>query len=302
VVTPVVTRADIAAGLRRLGIGQGDIVFFHSSLKSLGRVDGGPEAVIAGLLEATGPAGTVVAPVFTLTERLGPFGSWYHHTTTPSTVGLITETLRRRPDAQRSFHPIHSVAAAGRLARFVTAEHRNCFGRVTPWCDAGFAQGSPLDLLARWNAWYVLLGVSFDVQTIMHYVETILADGVVRRATGAARDRLRSGIRRWGGEGVWPSLRRPPLGERLVAEGVYATIQIGAATVRGAHFQPILGRALEIVLGEPEAWLNPAFREWMGEPPDPAALLAEYLRPGGAPPLAAPAAATSCAGARTLSR
>src|SRR5947209_2221233 len=179
---PPVTRDDVASGLWRLGIAAGDTVFFHSSLKSMGIVDGGPEAVIQGFLDAVGPAGTVAVPTFKLTERVGPFGAWYHHETTPSTVGLITETLRPRPGAQRSFHPIHSVAAVGRLARALTAEHRNCFGRVTPWCDAGFAQGSPLDLLARWNAWYVLLGVDFNVQTIMHYAETMLADGAVRRA------------------------------------------------------------------------------------------------------------------------
>jgi aminoglycoside 3-N-acetyltransferase len=292
--TPTVTRDDVANGLRRLGIAANDTVFFHSSLKSMGTVEGGPDAVIEGVLDAVGPGGTVAVPAFKLTERDGPFGSWYDHETTSSTVGLITETLRRRPDAQRSFHPIHSVAAVGRLARLLTAEHRNCFGRVTPWCDAGFAQGSPLDLLARWNAWYVLLGVDFNVQTIMHYVETLLADGTVRRATGAARERLRLGIRHWGGEGVWPSLRRPPLGEQLVAEGVYRRTTIGAATVYGARCQAILRRALEIVLEAPDAWLNEPFRQWMGPALDAHTLLAEYVRPGGGPPLAPPAIGTSC--------
>lgn len=292
----VVTRADVAVGLRRLGIGAGDSVFCHTSLRSMGHVHGGPEAVIGGFLDAVGPGGTVVVPVFTLTARLGPFGSWYDHETAPSTVGLITETLRRRPDAQRSFHPVHSVAAVGRLARAVTAEHRNCFGRVTPWCDAGFAQGSPFDLLARWNAWYVLLGVGFGVQTIMHYVETVLADGVLRRASGAEVERLRGGVRRWGGAGVWASLRREPLGERLLTEGIYDSATIGAAHVLGARFQPILRRTLEIVLGAPEQWLNPAFRQWMGDPPAADALFAEYTAAAGGAPLTTLATAASCAG------
>ena len=74
----------------------------------------------------------------------------------------------------------------------VTAQQRNTFGRRSPWCDAGFAQGSPFDLLTRWNAWYVLLGVEFQVQTIMHYLETILVDSVLRRASVAEREALRS--------------------------------------------------------------------------------------------------------------
>ena len=185
----------------------------------MGRVTGGPEAVIGGFLDAVGPTGTVVVPTFTLTERLGPFGSWYDHQTTPSTVGLITETLRRRPDAQRSFHPVHSVAAVGRLAPMITAQQRNAFGRRSPWCDAGFAQGSPFDLLTRWNAWYVLLGVEFQVQTIMHYLETILVDAVLRRASVAEREALRSQVRRWGSPGIWPAPERMPLGAALAADG-----------------------------------------------------------------------------------
>lgn len=290
------TSADVTAGLRALGITAGDTVFFHSSLKSMGRVSGGPETVIAGFVDALGLTGTVVVPTFTLTERLGPFGSWYDHQTTPSTVGLITETLRRRPDAQRSFHPVHSVAAVGRLARMVTAQQRNAFGRRSPWCDAGFAQGSPFDLLTRWNAWYVLLGVEFQVQTIMHYLETILVDAVLRRADLAERAGLRSQVRRWGGPGIWPAPERMPLGAALAADGTYRHATIGPADVYGSRFQAVLGRALEIVLGAPATWLDEAFRDWMGAPLDPAAVLAEYVTPGGGPPLAAPTQALSCAG------
>ena len=37
------TRQEIVQGLRTLGLKQGDIVLLHSSLYSLGHVDGGPE-------------------------------------------------------------------------------------------------------------------------------------------------------------------------------------------------------------------------------------------------------------------
>ena len=290
------TSADVTAGLRVLGITAGDTVFFHSSLKSMGRVTGGPEAVIGGFLEAVGPTGTVVVPTFTLTERLGPFGSWYDHEKTPSTVGLITETLRRRPDAMRSFHPTHSVAAVGRLARMVTAQQRNTFGRRSPWCDAGFAQGSPFDLLTRWNAWYVLLGVEFQVQTIMHYLETILVDAVLRRASVAEREVLRTQVRRWGAPGIWPAPERMPLGAALAADGTYRHATVGPADVYGSRSQAVLGRALDIVLGAPEAWLSQEFRIWMDTSLDPAAVLDEYVKPGGGVPLAAPASAISCVG------
>jgi aminoglycoside N3'-acetyltransferase len=247
--------------------------------------------VIDGFREAVGPGGTVVVPTFTLLGRVGPFGSWYDHDASPSTVGLITETLRRRPEAVRSFHPIHSVAAVGRRADEVTAGHRHARGRVSPWCDAAFAHQSPFDLLARWDAWYVLLGVGFEVQTIMHYVETVLVDAVLQRAPAAARAALTARVRRWGAGGVWASLDRIPLGEALLAGGTYATTTVGQATVRGARFRAVLRDTFALVLGAPEAWLNPAFREWMGDPPAPGAVLEAYTAPEGlGPPAAAPAA------------
>jgi len=291
-----VTRRDVTAGLHHLGIASGDLVFFHSSLKSMGHVEGGPDTVLDGFLDAVGEQGTVVVPAFKLTERIGPFGSWYDHETTPSTVGLITETLRCRVDAVRSHHPTHSVAAAGRLALAVTAPHRAAFGRISPWCDAAFAHNSPFDLLARWDAWYVLLGVSFQVQTIMHYLETMLVDAVLRRATESDRPRLMASVRRWGGEGIWPAPDRTRLGEALCARGVYARSTIGQATVYGARFQSVLLHALRLVMDAPQAWLANEVVTWMGTPLNPARVLAEYTAPDGAPPLMIPAASYSCAG------
>ena len=291
-----VTQADIVDGLRRLGIRDGDTVFFHSSLKSLGRVAGGAEEVIAGFRAAVGAEGTVVVPTFTLVGRVGPFGSWYDHATSPSTVGLITETLRAQPDAVRSFHPVHSVAAIGRRALAITAGHRLASGRISPWCDAAFAHDSPLDLLVRWNAWYVLLGVTFHVQTLMHYVEAILADAVLRRASESDRVRLRDGVRRWGRPGVWPSLNRIGLGELLRDRQVYEKLSIGQADAFGARCRPLLLETLKLILSDPERWLNEPFRVWMGEPLEPDTIFATYALSGGAPPLGAPHAEITCEG------
>ncbi len=45
-----VTRADVRAGIRRLGLA-GLPLCVHSSLRSFGWVDGGPGTVISGLLD-----------------------------------------------------------------------------------------------------------------------------------------------------------------------------------------------------------------------------------------------------------
>ena len=43
----------------------GDVLVVHSSLKSMGHVEGGAECVIAALTDAIGPEGTLILPAFT---------------------------------------------------------------------------------------------------------------------------------------------------------------------------------------------------------------------------------------------
>jgi len=54
--TPL-TRADIAEGLRRLGLKAGDVVFVHSAMRTLGYVAGGPGAVVEAFLGIPGGVG-----------------------------------------------------------------------------------------------------------------------------------------------------------------------------------------------------------------------------------------------------
>ena len=56
------TKQQIVGALRNLGVSQGTILLVHSSLSSMGRVDGGANTVIDALLEALGPDGTLLMP------------------------------------------------------------------------------------------------------------------------------------------------------------------------------------------------------------------------------------------------
>ena len=60
----MLTREDIRNGLRDLGLKQGDHVVVHSSLSSLGYLEGGADAVIDALEEAVTPDGTLVMPTY----------------------------------------------------------------------------------------------------------------------------------------------------------------------------------------------------------------------------------------------
>jgi aminoglycoside 3-N-acetyltransferase len=155
---PEINATDVSNSLARLGIGSGDAVIVHGSLGSMGKVSGGAEAVIQGILELIGPEGTLVMP--TLTDITLP----YSPESSPSTAGKLTEVLRKMPGAIRSRHPTHSVAAIGAQAQYVTASHEN----TTP-CGLD----SPYGKLCDMHGWVLLLGVDQDRNTAWHVAEDV---------------------------------------------------------------------------------------------------------------------------------
>jgi len=157
-----VTTDDISAGLARVGLKRGDIVLVHSSLRSFGYVVGGAESVIAALLEAVGDAGTVVMPTFTwgLFHRADVAELDLANTPVRDEVGIIPETFRKRPEAVRSRHICHSVAAIGPHAGDHLGEGVSSFGT-----------GSTFHQLYELDAWCLFLGVGFSCCTELHAVE-----------------------------------------------------------------------------------------------------------------------------------
>ena len=159
-----VTRGDIVAGLRRLGLASGHGVMVHSSLSSFGWVAGGPEAVIEAIESVVTEAGTVMMPTFNhgrcyQTSQAG----YFDPLTTPTTNGAIPETFRRQEGVCRSWHPTHAFAAWGRKAREYTRLHHRALS-----CG----RGSPLGLLWADGGWGLLLGVGYGANTLHHLVET----------------------------------------------------------------------------------------------------------------------------------
>ena len=141
------TQRDIEAGLRQLGLSQGNIVLMHSSLASMGWVEGGANTVLSALLSVLGPDGTLVVPIF------GDFG-------------VLTKLVGNHPHAVRSVHPLAAVAAIGRDAAAICRDH---------W-KAELAHGpdTPYVRIADLGGWVLLLGVDQDRNTTLHTVEELL--------------------------------------------------------------------------------------------------------------------------------
>ena len=140
-----------------MNILKGDIILVHSALSSIGYVDGGAETVIDALLETTGEDGTVVM------SSLTGWSDAFDSKTTPSVVGRISEEFRKRKGAVRSLHPVHSIVALGKQAKFITDDHDKC--------ETGCGAGTPYLKLRDLGGKVMLLGVDMDRNTIMHSLE-----------------------------------------------------------------------------------------------------------------------------------
>lgn len=153
----VTLKEDIKDSLSLLDIKKGDIVLVHSALSSIGYVEGGAETVIDALLETVGEDGTIV--MSSLTNWDAPFDVM----TTPSAVGKISEVFRKRNNAKRSLHPVHSVVAIGLQAEYIVSDHDKC--------ESGCGKGSPYMKICDLGGKILLLGVDMDRNTFMHTIE-----------------------------------------------------------------------------------------------------------------------------------
>ncbi len=159
----VQTRDEIAAALRSLGLPAGANVFVHSSMSSIGYVEGGADSIVGALLGVLGPAGTLIVPTFTFSHgrNANPVFDPAHD---PSEMGRVTEVARRRPGTRRSCHLFHSVAALGAQAEEFTA----CHG------PSAWAADGPFWKLNALDAHILLVGVPYLRCTFFHLMEQLV--------------------------------------------------------------------------------------------------------------------------------
>jgi aminoglycoside 3-N-acetyltransferase len=169
-----VTRAGLAADLARLGIRHGDTVFLHSSLKSLGYVEGGASSVIKALQDAVGPEGTLLVPTYylpggTVKATCEMEGYVFDPRSHGTNMGRLPEAFLAEAATHRSAHPTHSVSAWGRHAEYLTEAHHRA--------PSIFGEGSPWQRFVDIDGAKVLgLGISMGPVTFYHVLEDALGD------------------------------------------------------------------------------------------------------------------------------
>ena len=154
------TQERIGASLRALGLRTGDIVFVHSSLSSMGHVEGGADAVVDAFLDVLGPSGTLVVPTFTDFHKVAT-DSVFDPVRDPSDMGRISEVARTRSGAMRSVHLKESMAAIGPHAEEITAvQGASCWSGEGPFWKVYYL-----------DAYILMLGVPYLRTTFFHAIE-----------------------------------------------------------------------------------------------------------------------------------
>lgn len=150
--------------LRGLGIRPGGALLVHSSLSSLGYLPGGPETVIRALLEAIGPAGTLLLPALSY-NLVTPDQPVFDLRNTGTNIGAIPEYFRRREGTLRSIHPTHSVCGLGPQAMAFLADHAH---DTTP-----VGAHSPFRKLRDQQGQILMLGCGLGPNTTFHGIEEL---------------------------------------------------------------------------------------------------------------------------------
>jgi len=174
----MLTLESLTSGFRELGVQSGDTLLVHSSYKSLGEVDGGPQAVVDALLAALGPDGTLIMPTFNFVFNQGK--PWDVRKTR-SKMGALTEVVRMDPRAKRVFHPFYSFAILGR--------HAEMLGSLR--YKSAYERNSVFGKLRDLDGKIMVIGLSYNnSMTFFHHIEQM--EGVdyrfIKQFTGQVTD------------------------------------------------------------------------------------------------------------------
>ncbi|MBQ3135653.1 MAG: AAC(3) family N-acetyltransferase [Oscillospiraceae bacterium] len=260
----VVTKQDIKNTLTQLGIKEGDTVVFHSSLKSMGTVEGGARTVIDAFLEQVGPEGTVSVPTLLGESYSIAFDIW-ERDTTPSEVGYITEVFRTMPGTLRSDNPTHSLAARGKLAHALTCEHDGYGPRPGAFGPWAFSHSSPWQKLYDYDGKIVWVGTSTLTGTHRHLAEYVAAEKVVEKHPEALAVLTAYNDPRQ--HTFFPSLKwrlKDSICECLFRDrGQLLSAPCGSATFQTIDVRTFVDTLLELILNEPTVYTDVTDPEWI---------------------------------------
>lgn len=253
------TQRTIQDALHSLDL-SGQAVCVHSSLRSFGWVEGGAPSVVAAFLEE---GCTLLVPTFSYSYAVAPTpalqvprNGWnYDDFTEPRTdegriytveskeidddMGAIPTAVLAMPGSVRGDNPLNSFSAVGPLAEQLIAPQRP------------LAVYAPLRMLAEVGGYVLLMGVTLERMTLLHYAEECAGRVPFRRWANDSRGKpqmVEAGSCSDGFEHLAPILQ-PWQRQRVVGNSVWhlypaaQTLEAAATAIRAEPHLTHCGRA-----------------------------------------------------------
>jgi aminoglycoside N3'-acetyltransferase len=237
------SRATLVAQLRALGVAEGGVLLVHTSFRAVRPVEGGPEGLIAALLDALGPGGTLAIPSWT-----GDDDAPFDRARTPAApdLGVVADTFWRMPGVVRGTHPFAFAAAGPQALRIV--------GGPMTLPPAGLR--TPVGRVHELDGQVLLLGVGHDADTTLHLAE-LLGGAPYRRpkhCTVRGPDGLP--VRVDYGENDHCCQRFALADEWLRARGLQREGPVGSAHARLFRARDVVALAVEALARDPLLFLH----------------------------------------------
>lgn len=165
--THIYTKEELTRQLEQLQVPKGTVVLFHSSLRSIGKTEGGAEGLLNALIEHfTRDGGLFCVPTHT----------WHNldkeitldMESDDSCLGAFAGVAIRDGRGIRSENPCHSMVVFGRR------ERAEAFVREELWVSTPTAPESCYGKLIKMGGFVLLAGVNHNKNTCLHTVEEML--------------------------------------------------------------------------------------------------------------------------------
>jgi aminoglycoside 3-N-acetyltransferase len=175
------SREDLAEGFRTLGVGAGDLVMAHASIRAMGDVAGGPDQIHLALGDALTADGTLMmyasCPAYydevgrgnltaaqerELLETLPPFDPLTARSQREN--GALVELFRTYPGCSVNAHVARFVVRGKQAGHLLSAQ---------PW-NYAFGSGSALERFVELDGRILLIGCDHDTATFLHYAEHVV--------------------------------------------------------------------------------------------------------------------------------
>lgn len=246
----MISYRDFVNAFREAGLSPAQPVIVHASLSAVGEIRGGAETVVGALLALSSG---ILAPAFTyktmIIPEVGPEANGITYGTGKDAnrlaeffrpdmpcdplMGVLAETVRQHPRAQRSSHPILSFSGINVDAALQAQT-----------IDEPLA---PIRVLAEQYGIVLLIGVNHTVNTSIHYAEYLSGRRQFTRwalTPQGIRDCPRFSGCSDGFEQAVPYL-----------EGITRTTHLGNATVRAIPLAPMIDTLSGLIQRQPLALL-----------------------------------------------